>query len=95
MPKQLLKSGTNIGTNAAKSGGAISNKEFLNKTCAALKECADSVHWVELLLEIGYLTEKDIGSIRGDCEEMIVTMLSTAKTINSKLRISHSTLTAN
>ena len=47
--KQLLRSGTSIGANLAEAECAISRKEFLAKVYIALKECAETKYWLELL----------------------------------------------
>jgi len=92
LSKQLLRSGTSIGANIAESECAISKKDFVCKIYIALKECVETIYWLELLFETGYLTEKELHSIRNDCEEMRKMMSSTTKTINSKLHTPHSTL---
>ena len=56
LSKQLLRSGTSIGANLAESECAISKKDFLAKVYIALKECAETLYWLELLRENGYLS---------------------------------------
>ena len=58
MSKQLLRSGTSIGANIAESECAISRKDFLSKVYIALKECAETLYWLELLFDTDYLTER-------------------------------------
>ena len=89
LSKQLLRSGTSIGANIAESECAISRKDFLNKIYIALKECAETIYWLELLFETNYLTKTEFDSIRSDCEEMRKMMSATTKTINSTLHTSH------
>ena len=90
--KQLLRSGTSIGANIAESECSISKKDFLNKIYIALKECVETIYWLDLLVETGYLSEKEFSSIKNDCEEMRKMMSATTKTINSTLHTSNSTL---
>ena len=49
MSKQLLRCGTSIGANLAEAECAISKKDFLAKVYIALKECAETKYWLELL----------------------------------------------
>jgi four helix bundle protein len=95
LSKQLLRAGTSIGANVAESECAISKRDFLNKIYIALKECAETVYWLELLYETGYLNEKEYISIKKDCEEMRSMMSATTKTINSTPHSSHSKLEKN
>ena len=92
LSKQLLRCGTSIGANLAEAECAISRKDFLAKVYIALKECAETKYWLELLNETGYLTNNQFQSIYSDCEELRKMLSSTTKTISSTLHSSHSTL---
>ena len=92
LSKQLLRSGTSIGANIAESECAISKKDFVSKIYIALKECVETIYWLELLHDTDYLKDEEFSSLRNDCEEMRKMMSATTKTINSKLHSSHSTL---
>lgn len=90
--KQLLKSGTSIGANIAESECAISKKDFLSKIYIALKECSETLYWLDLLHETEYINEKEFISIQADCLELRKMLTSTTKTtvenlnsLNSKL----------
>ena len=90
--KQLLRSGTSIGANLAEAECAISKKDFLAKVYIALKECAETKYWLELLEETAYLSAEQYESIWNDCEEIRKMLSATTRTINSTLHSSHSTL---
>ena len=92
LSKQVLRSGTSIGANIAESECAISEKDFLSKVYIALKECAETIYWLDLLFETDYLSEKEYDSIKSDCEEIRKMLSSTTKTMNSKLHSAHSKL---
>ena len=92
MSRQILKSGTSIGTNLAEARTAISRKDFLSKLYIAPKECSETLYWLELLKETDYLTEEQYLSLAGDCEELRKMLSSAAKTINSTLHSPNSTL---
>ena len=92
MSKQLLRCGTSIGANLAEAECAISKKDFLAKVYIALKECAETKYWLELLYETQYLTNEEYKSIAGDCEELRRMLSATTRTMNSTLHSSHSTL---
>ena len=90
--KQLLRSGTSIGANLAEAACAISRKDFLSKVYIALKECAETKYWLELLHDTHYLSDEEFSSISSDCEELRRMLSATTKTVNSTLHSSHSTL---
>lgn len=92
LSKQILRSGTSIGANIAESECAISEKDFLSKIYIALKECAETIYWLDLLFETDYLSETEYNSIKSDCDELRKMMSSTTKTMNSKLHSQNSTL---
>ncbi len=87
--KQLLRSGTSIGANIAESECAISSKDFLSKIYTAMKECVETIYWLELLYETKYISEEGFISVNKECDEMRKMMSSTTKTINSKLHTPH------
>ena len=70
LSKQLLRSGTSIGANIAEAQYGSSRKDFLNKLYIALKECAETLYWLELLSSCGYFSETEYQSLYCDCEEL-------------------------
>lgn len=90
LSKQLLRSGTSIGANIAESECAISEKDFLSKIYIALKECVETIYWLDLLHDTDYLSETEYKSMKSDCDELRKMMSSTTKTMTSKLHSAHS-----
>ena len=84
LSKQILRSGTSIGANIAESECAISKKDFINKVYTALKECVETIYWLDLLYETIFLVDSEYTSLKSDCEEMRKMMSATTKTIKSK-----------
>lgn len=78
--KQLLRSGTSIGANMNEAQNAISDNDFLSKSFIALKECRESLFWIELLYHTGYLDQKEFESLHADCEEILKLLTSAIKT---------------
>lgn len=85
LSKQLLRSGTSIGANLAESECAISKKDFLSKIYIALKECNETLYWLELLQETGYINPVGYSSIKQDCEALHKILSATTKTLQLKL----------
>ena len=85
LSKQLLRSGTSIGANVAEAQYAISRKDFLNKHYIALKECAETLYWIELLLSSDYLSEREYHALHNDCEELRKLLSAITKTVKEDL----------
>ena len=79
--KQILRSGTSIGANIAEARYGISRKDFLSKIYIALKECGETLYWLELLFSCDYLTQEEYRSLCQDCEELRRMLSSTTKTM--------------
>ena len=60
LTNQLVRSGTSIGANIREAFYANSRADFIAKLQIALKECAESEYWLELLLESGYYEDEAI-----------------------------------
>ena len=86
LSKQLLHCGTSIGANLAESECAISKKDFLSKVYISLKECSETLYWLELLYETDYLSQAEYNSIRSDCEELRKMLSSTTKTLSESIK---------
>ena len=84
LSKQVLRSGTSIGANLAESECAITNNDFLSKIYIALKECNETLYWLELLKETDFLTDEQFKSIYDDCEELKKLLMSTTKTLKQR-----------
>ena len=85
MAKQLLRSGTSIGANLSEAQYSISKKEFLAKATVALKECAETEYWLDLLKETKLLSSAEYDSIIKDCKDILFILISTVKTTKEKL----------
>ena len=82
LSKQFLRSGTSIGANVTEAQYASSKKDFLNKMYIALKECAETLYWMELLFETGYIPENVYKPLQNQCGQirrMLISSLNTTK----------------
>ena len=66
MSKQLLPSGTAVGTLVREAQNAESKADFIHKLGIAQKECAESQYWLELLAVTGYMNEKKFERLFSD-----------------------------
>lgn len=85
LSKQLLRSGTSIGANLAEGECSISKRDFLAKMYVALKECNESLYWLDLLYETDYLSEREYTSVQTDCNELKKMLSSITKTTQHRI----------
>jgi len=87
LAKQLLRSGTSIGANLSEAQYSVSRKEFLVKTKIALKECAETEYWLDLLKATNLLEQYEYDSIINDCKEILKLLITSVKTLsNNKIK---------
>ncbi|MDR0546786.1 MAG: four helix bundle protein [Dysgonamonadaceae bacterium] len=89
LSKQLLRCGTSIGANLSEADYGISKKDFLSKVYIALKECSETVYWLELLFETKYINEEEFDSINKDALELLKMLTATTKTISQEINSNH------
>ena len=83
MSSQLLRSGTSIGANIAEAEYAISKKDFHSKMHIALKECAETKYWLEILYETEFLNKSQFDSLNNDCLELLRLLTAITKKTKS------------
>lgn len=71
LSKQVLRSGTSIGANVEEAIGGQSKPDFLAKIAIAYKEARETVYWLRLLHDTGYLTTPEFDSIHADADELL------------------------
>jgi len=84
LSKQVLRCGTSIGANVSEAEYGISRKDFQAKMYIALKECAETLYWLELLYSSDYITKAEFESLHNDCDELRKILSSITKTIKGK-----------
>lgn len=84
MSKQILRSGTSIGANIAEAFYAQSEADFIAKLYISRKEAGESLYWIDLLKESGYIGDNVATSISAECDELLKLLTSSIKTMKSK-----------
>ena len=84
LSKQLLRSGTSIGANIREAQNAQSSADFIHKLSISQKECDESLYWLELLCQSGYLDQKEFDSINTDATELLKMLRSAIITTKKK-----------
>ena len=80
---RILRSATSIGANLHEANYASSKADFINKFHIALKECAETEYWIEMLVGSACITEEVSKELLQECgivRRMLVKSINTAKT---------------
>jgi len=85
LSKQLLRSGTAVGALIREAEHAESKVDFKHKMSIAQKEINETIYWVELLKETGYLTNEQFQSINNDSVEIIRLLTSIIKSTKANI----------
>ena len=82
--KQIIRSGTSIGTNANEAVYGVSTADFISKLQISLKETAETEYWLRLLVMSGYIDEAQGNSMINDCLEIKRILIASLKTAKDK-----------
>jgi four helix bundle protein len=85
LSRQLLRSGTSIGANAAEAGAGQTRKDFISKMNISYKEAQETLFWLRLLKETGYLNHSNSDHVMKLCEEVCRILCAILKTANNNL----------
>jgi four helix bundle protein len=78
---QLIRSGTSISANLQEADVAPTRKDFVNKLATSIKEARETIFWLQLMRDAGYLTTNDFQRLFDECQEL--TKILTSIRINS------------
>ena len=84
--KQILRSGTSIGTNTAEGQYAQTKADFLTKMSIALKEANETKYWLKRLHAGDYLNKSEYESIINDNDEIISILVKITGTTKRNLQ---------
>ena len=76
---QFLRSGTSVGANVREAQYAHGTADFIAKLQIALKECSETEYWIELLLESGYYSNRNILENCVEVKKILISSVNTAK----------------
>lgn len=85
LSKQLLRSGTSVGAMVREAEHAENKVDFKHKMSVARKENNETIYWLELLHETGFLTKEQFQSIHADAIEIIKLVTAIIKTTKSNI----------
>lgn len=82
---QLLRAGTSIGANLYESEHAQSSKDYISKFEIALKECNETVYWLEVLFETGSMDKASFEALNNECVSIERMLIASIKTLKERL----------
>ena len=83
--KQIFRSGTAIGALISEAEFAQSPADFINKLSVALKECNETIYWLDILKDVELLTDSEYESMLMDAKELLAMLISSIKTVKNKI----------
>ena len=87
LSKQILRSGTSIGANVEEAQAAQSKKDFLSKLSIASKEARETLYWLRLIKDSGYLKDyHNYESLFQEINSIINILTKIIKTLQSNLK---------
>ena len=87
MASQILKSGTSIGANVREALRGQSRADFRAKMSISLREANETQYWLELLMNVDYLSLKEYESMQYDCIELCKLLMSIVKSTSKENKI--------
>ena len=80
MLNQVFRSGTAIGALVSEAVYAQSPADFVNKLSIALKECNETLYWLNILHDTEYVSKEQYDSMNTDCQELLALLIASIKT---------------
>lgn len=71
LSKQLLKSGTSIGTNVEEAIGGFSKKDFRAKMSISYKEARETKYWLRLLKDTDYIDKEQFDRLNNQIDAIL------------------------
>ena len=78
---QILRSGTSIGANIHEGNYGSSRADFINKFQIALKECYETIYWLEIFKETNLISVDDFDVLYKKCCKIRTLLISSLKTL--------------
>ena len=78
--RQLLRSGTSVGSNCRAACRAKSTADFIAKMGVVEEETDETIYWMELLVESGIVQSDTVGTLMKESNELLAITVSSIKT---------------
>jgi four helix bundle protein len=78
---QLARSATSIGANLEEAAGAESRADFRHKISLAQKEARETLYWLMLLQDTGYIPQTDVVRMKEYATAIVKMLIATKRTL--------------
>ena len=85
LSKQILRSGTSVGSQIRESEHTQSKLDFIHKLSISQKEINETIYWLELLNATGYIDEINFNKLNFEALELLKLLTSSIKTAKNNL----------
>ncbi len=85
MSKQVYRSGTSIGANICEAQNAQSKPDFMSKMTIASKEANETVYWLNLLHDNGYIDDSQFKSLDNDMKRILRKLIAIVKSTKTNM----------
>jgi len=85
--RQLLRSGTSVGSNYRSACRAKSIADFISKMGIVEEETDESLYWMELLIEAGIEVSIKMEALMGEAGELLSITVASIKTARKNQRV--------
>ena len=77
--RQVLRSGTSVGANYREARRGRSKAEFISKIGDCLKEADETLYWLELLTEEGFISANEHGPLLREADELVAIFVTISR----------------
>jgi four helix bundle protein len=84
--RQLLRSGTGVGSNYRAACRPRSDADFIAKLGTAIEEADETAFWLEVLVEAATVRERATESLYRECDELIRILVASRETARRNSR---------
>ncbi len=68
---QLTKAGTSVGANYREANRTRSRADFRSRIKICTSEASETMYWMEVIIEVGWLEAERINSLYKECNELL------------------------
>lgn len=81
---QILRSGTSIGANLREASNAESSADFIHKLSIALKECGETLYWLDVLRLANRIDEIEFTHFKKQADSLHAMLTAAIKTMKRR-----------
>jgi four helix bundle protein len=84
LARQLLRSATSVGANYRAACRSRSTADMISRLSIAEEEADESIYWIELLTEAGFIAQKKVAPLTDEIEEILRMIVASIKTLRRR-----------